>query len=139
MPLKQHENILIFYKKLPIYNCLDLIKTDKMVSRTNKGNYGECSKTTKQEFTGYPKSILEFPSVNTKQQLHQTQKPVELCEFLIKTYTNEGELILDNCMGSGTTGVACKNLNRNFIGIELDEGYFNIAKERIENLKVDDL
>jgi site-specific DNA-methyltransferase (adenine-specific) len=67
--------------------------------------------------------------------LHPTQKPVALFEYLIKTYTNEGETVLDNCMGSGTTGVACVNLNRNFIGMELDEGYFNIAKERIEKIR----
>jgi site-specific DNA-methyltransferase (adenine-specific) len=131
MPLKQHENILVFYKKLPTYNCLDLVKVDKMVSRTNKGNYGECSKTTKQEYTGYPKSIIEFNSIVTKEQLHQTQKPLDLCEYLVKTYTNENETVLDNCMGSGTVGVACKNTNRKFIGIELDNTYFKVATERI--------
>ena len=78
----------------------------------------------------YPLNILEFAKV-TKPE-HPTQKPVELLEYLIKTYTNENDTVLDNCMGSGSTGVACKNLNRNFIGIELDETYFNIAKERIE-------
>lgn len=67
---------------------------------------------------------------------HPTQKPVPLLEYLIKTYTNEGETVLDNCMGSGSTGVACINTNRNFIGIELDENYYNIAKERIENAKI---
>ena len=67
---------------------------------------------------------------------HPTQKPVALLEYLIKTYTNEGDLVLDNCMGSGSTGVACKNLNRNFIGIELDKNYFEIAKNRIENTVV---
>ncbi len=82
--------------------------------------------------TGYPKTILTF---GREIGLHPTQKPVALFEYLIKTYTNEGDLVLDNCMGSGTTGVACKNLNRNFIGIELDETYFNIAKQRIENTK----
>ena len=80
----------------------------------------------------YPKRIQYFNNNFTNNQLHPTQKPVELCEYLIKTYTNENENVLDNCMGSGSTGVACKNLNRNFIGIELDEEYFNIAKERIE-------
>ena len=131
MPLKQHENILVFYKKLPTYNCLNLTKVDKMVSRTNKGNYGECSKTTKQEYTGYPKSILDYNSIISSNQLHPTQKPVELLEYLIKTYTNDGMFVLDNCMGSGSTGVACVNTNRKFIGIELDEGYFKIASDRI--------
>lgn len=80
----------------------------------------------------YPKRIQYFNNNDTSNQLHPTQKPVALCEYLIKTYTNENETVLDNCMGSGSTGVACKNLNRKFIGIELDNTYFKIAKERIE-------
>jgi site-specific DNA-methyltransferase (adenine-specific) len=83
-----------------------------------------------QEWTNYPKNYLEFPY--EKQTVHPTQKPVPLLEYLIKTYTNEGEIVLDNCMGSGSTGVACLNTNRDFIGIELEEKYFNIAKQRIE-------
>ena len=79
----------------------------------------------------YPKSILEVSNANQKGKVHPTQKPVALMEYLIKTYTNEGETVLDFTMGSGTTGVACKNLNREFIGIEKDEKYFNIAKDRI--------
>ena len=83
----------------------------------------------------YPKSVLRFNKEHSSVRLHPTQKPVALFEYLIKTYTNEGDLVLDNCMGSGTTGVACKNLNRNFIGIELDPEYFKIAEKRInENL-----
>lgn len=81
----------------------------------------------------YPTAILEFSNANKRNKSHPTQKPVDLLEYLIKTYTLEGETILDNCMGSGSTGVACLNTNRNFIGIELDEEYFKIAKERIEN------
>ena len=88
-------------------------------------------KQTINNGTRYPKSILKF-NTNKSKSKHPTQKPVELMEYLIKTYTNEGETVLDFTMGSGTTGVACKNLNRKFIGIELDENYFNIAKERIE-------
>lgn len=84
------------------------------------------------EKTGYPRQVLDFANSN-KDVLHPTQKPVALMEYLIKTYTNEGEVVLDFTMGSGTTGVACKNLNRSFIGIELDEDYFNIAKSRIES------
>lgn len=79
----------------------------------------------------YPKSILRFNKDHSSKRLHPTQKPVALCEYLIKTYTVEKDLILDNCMGSGTTGLACKNLNRSFIGIELDQEYFNIACNRI--------
>ena len=85
-----------------------------------------------QEFTNYPKQVLRF---NTERGLHPTQKPVALMEYLIRTYTNEGETVLDNCIGSGTTGVACVNTGRRFIGIELDPEYFAIAKQRIESVK----
>ena len=129
-PLKTYEDIVLFYSKQCTYNPQGVRPTDKFVSRTNRGNYGECSKTTRQTVTNYPRNIVEFPSIDG---VHQTQKPVALMEYLIKTYTNEGETVLDFTMGSGTTGVAAQNLNRNFIGIELDEGYFNIAKQRIEN------
>ena len=83
-----------------------------------------------QEYTNYPRNILEFK--RDLPNIHPTQKPVALLEYLTKTYTNEGETVLDNCMGSGSTGVACVNTNRNFIGMEINEKYFNIAKERIE-------
>ena len=91
----------------------------------------------KQDFTNYPFDVLHFESVG--KSLHATQKPVELLEYLIKTYTNENETVLDNCMGSGGTGVACVNTNRNFIGIELNEKYFNIAKERIDSIRDEEL
>ena len=84
----------------------------------------------KQTHTGYPKSIIEFGTDN-KKNVHPTQKPVPLMEYLIRTYTNEGDVVLDNCMGSGTTGVACVNTGRKFIGVEMDETYYNIAKDRI--------
>ena len=84
-----------------------------------------------EAFTGFPHNVLEYPNVIGSKAIHPTQKPVELFEYLIKTYTNEGEMVLDNTMGSGTTGVACKNTNRNFIGIEKDENYFEIANKRI--------
>lgn len=138
VPLKRHENILVFYKKAPTYNP-QMRKgkyRNKSTSKpsSNSGNYGEI-KHLKDNYNDdyYPTSILEFSNANVRGRLHSTQKPVPLMEYLIKTYTNEGETVLDNVMGSGTTGVACKNLNRNFIGMELDEDYFNIAKERIEN------
>jgi site-specific DNA-methyltransferase (adenine-specific) len=127
-PLKTYEDVVVFYGKQCCYNPQGVKPTSKMVSRTNRGNYGECSATTHQTVTGYPRNLVEFPSVDG---VHQTQKPVALMEYLIKTYTNEGETVLDFAAGSGTTGVACKNLNRNFIGIEMDEGYFEIAKKRI--------
>ena len=140
MPLKEHENILIFYKNLPRYNAQGLIK--KVIptirrGRDNGSNYGESSKDAIQEYENYPKSVLEFASVG--KTIHPTQKPVELLEYLIKTYTIEGELVLDNCMGSGSTGVACVNTGREFIGIELDENYYNIAKNRISQALNDGL
>ena len=127
-PLRNTEDIAVFYANKPTYNPQGTRPTDVMVSRTNRGNYGECSKTTRQTVTGYPTTILEFA---TETGVHPTQKPVALMEYLIKTYTNEGDTILDNCMGSGTTGVACRNTNRNFIGIEMDPTYYDIACGRI--------
>lgn len=123
--------------KTVTYN-LDLQETCKVMSNKNKGgSLGHLSSENKRDNylqlkTGYPKSILEF---NRETGLHPTQKPVDLLEYLVKTYTNENETVLDNCMGSGSTGVACVNTNRKFIGMELDENYFNIAKERIERSK----
>lgn len=87
----------------------------------------------------YPQNILVYSNASQKNKLHPTQKPIELLEYLIKTYTNEGETVLDNCMGSGSTGVACVNTGRKFVGIELDENYFNIAKNRIEQALNDGL
>jgi len=127
-PLRKHEDIVVFYRKQCTYNPQGLKETHAVVSRTNRGNYGDCSKTTVQTKTGYPTSILQIP---TTVGVHPTQKPVELMEYLILTYTKEGDTVLDFTMGSGTTGVACRNLNRKFIGIEMDEGYFDIAKKRI--------
>ena len=135
MPMKEHENVLVFYKKLPTYNPQGLVPLETPIQQTraNSDNYGNMNKRTIQLVTGYPTSVVAFPVESYKGQ-HPTQKPVALFEYLIKTYTNEGETVLDNCMGSGTTGVACKNLNRKFIGIELDEAYFNLAKDRIDNV-----
>ena len=135
MPLKNHENILIFYKKPPIYNPqMRKGKPYTLERNTFTVNYGKQVDMVRTENTGerYPLTILKFK--RDKEKLHPTQKPVALLEYLIKTYTNEGEIVLDNCMGSGSTGVACMNTNRKFIGIELDENYFNIAKERIEKI-----
>ena len=133
MPLKNHENILVFYKKPPIYNPqMREGKPYTIVQGGDSSNYGDYHRvTTENGGERYPVSIIKFN--RDKEKVHPTQKPVALCEYFIKTYTNEGATVLDNCMGSGTTGVACKNLNRNFIGIELDENYFKIAKERIDN------
>lgn len=132
MPMKKHENILAFYKKLPTYNPqFTEGKPYVATYSTHSSNYGKQKDniTTINDGKRYPVDIIKF---NNDRGLHPTQKPVELLEYLIKTYTNEGETVLDNCMGSGSTGVACVNTNRNFIGIELDKGYFEIAKSRIE-------
>ena len=139
--LKYHENISIFYKKQPAYNPQGLIKLKNPITQSNKGKAGKLGHLSsaqkrasyKQEYTNYPKSILKFN--RPSKPLHPTQKPVDLLEYLIKTYTNEGDLVLDFTMGSGSTGVACLDTNRNFIGIELDENYFKIAQDRIENIK----
>ena len=140
MPLQAHENISIFYKKIPIYNPqMEIGKpyTKKSVTNGDGKNYGKfdrVGKTAVNDGTRFPRSVIKISNDNHK-SLHPTQKPVALCEYLIKTYTNDGGAVLDNCMGSGTTGVACKHLNRKFIGIELDNTYFEIAKQRIENEK----
>lgn len=133
MPLKSFEQILVFYSKLPTYNPqFQRGKEHKRGFTSNRAstNYGKY-KTIETGYNSeyYPTDLIEFSQTTTK--LHPTQKPVELCEYLIKTYTNKGETVLDSCMGSGTTGVAAKRLQRHFIGIELDKGYFDIASERI--------
>ena len=138
MPMKQHENIVVFYKKLPTYNpqMREGTPYHKKPSKITSSNYGKYTPLeTISNGERYPVSILDFSNANEKNRLHPTQKPVDLLEYLIKTYTNEGELVLDFTMGSGSTGVAALNTNREFIGIELNEKYFNIAKDRLENIK----
>ena len=140
---KTVETISVFYKKQPTYN--PQMSTYNGKKRTNKVKNGKLGKlidnaekkVVEYQDNGlrYPTQILKFNRDCLKSNLHPTQKPVALCEYLIKTYTKEGGLVLDNCMGSGTTGVAAINTNRNFIGIELEEKYFNIAKNRIEKTK----
>ena len=134
-PLKKHELISVFYKKQPTYNPQGLIEYNKINKRGSMGeNWSEMNSNNYiQRWTNYPTQILEYKY--DKQKLHPTQKPVALLEYLIKTYTDEEEIVLDNCMGSGSTGVACLNTNRKFIGIELDNNYFNIAKNRIEKVQ----
>ena len=136
---KTVETISVFYKKQPTYNPQMSIYTGP--KRTNKVKNGKLGILTdnqnkkvyeyKDNGLRYPTQILKFKRDCLTCNLHPTQKPVALLEYLIKTYTNEKETVLDNCMGSGSTGVACINTNRNFIGFELDEHYFNIAKERL--------
>ena len=130
-PLKKHELISVFYKKQPTYNPQGLQIFGKTNKRKSTGDNWSEMNTNKyiQQYTNYPTQFLEFGY--DKQKFHPTQKPVALLEYLIKTYTNEGGVVLDNCMGSGSTGVACVNTRRKFIGIELEEKYFDTAKDRI--------
>lgn len=138
-PLKKHEIISVFYRKQPTYNPQGLQVYGKINKRKSTGdNWSEMNNNEYiQRFTNYPTQILEFGY--DKEKLHPTQKPVALLEYLIKTYSNEDDIILDNCMGSGSTGVACVNTGREFIGIELDENYYNIAKNRISQALNDGL
>ena len=138
-PLREHEDICVFYKKQPTYNpqmvkCLPHQRNHsrgKMEKEQTNRCYGKFGKAV-DIITNlkYPKSILNFKRPHP--QIHPTEKPVALLEYLINTYTNDGDTVLDNCMGSGSTGVAAVNTNRKFIGIELDENYYNIAKQRID-------
>lgn len=141
-PAKYHENIIVFSIKKVKFNPQKWkVSEDKIDKRKTRNKHyvkkeshvGNLIRTRYvDDGTRFPKSIIVL-NKKTNGNLHPTQKPVALMEYLIKTYTNENDLVLDNCMGSGTTGVACKNLNRDFIGIELDKEYFKIAKERIRN------
>lgn len=133
MPVRKHEQVLVFAEAPTIYNAQGLVacnvtRTDKVShSSENYGKRGGVEYT--QEWSNWPRDVLEIASEGST--VHPTQKPVALMEYLIRTYTNEGDTVLDNTMGSGTTGVACMNTGRNFIGIERDADYFCIAAERI--------
>jgi len=151
-PIKKIEDICVFSKgtiangskRLMKYNPQGLIKcgkirppkNDSVPEQSTIGKRPSRANSYKQEFTNYPNDYIKF-SFETKPK-HSTQKPLELLEYLVKTYTNKGDTVLDNTMGSGTTGVACVNTNRNFIGIEQDEKYFNIAKNRINEHRTND-
>lgn len=142
MPLKDIETISVFYRKPPTYNPQDIVKCNRVISNSTKVKKqnnitalnGGAFKTEsfKQEYTNYPRQILKF---SVEQGLHPTQKPVALLEYLIKTYTQEGETVLDFTMGSGSTMIACLNTNRKGIGIELDNHYFDVATKRINEHK----
>ena len=149
-PLKNIEDVMVFSqgritngKRTPIkYNPQGFIEKieNKINTSDYDGTFGSSSVKKGKEFkstgTGYPKCLIQFPK--EKDKFHPTQKPVSLCEYLINTYTNEGDTVLDFTMGSGSTGVACVNTNRNFIGIELDDEYFEIAKQRISEARKQD-
>ena len=147
-PLRNVEDVVVFYFSTPLYNPQGLVKFDKKIKNSGSEGGGSLRSDTlktegrgqlrtagyvyNQEFTNYPRQTLEGLKID-KEKLHPTQKPVALMEYLIRTYTNPFDTVLDFTMGSGTTGVAARNLARYFIGIELDKGYFETAKERIEN------
>ena len=149
-PMKEHESVLIFSNGKPLYNAQmqeraesgkAMIKSG-VKSKASNGNdvYGGANKgydnSRQNADLRVPSSVQQF---KRERGLHPTQKPVALMEYLIKTYTNEGNVVLDNCMGSGTTGIACLNANRSFVGMEKDETYFNIAKNRIESCMIDEI
>ena len=142
MPLRRHEQVAVFYKHLPTYNPqftqgkpLHSKGTAYQTKELTNNNYGDF-KATDDDRAGstekYPTSIMKFQKPHPSVCVHPTEKPVALLEYLVKTYTNEGDVVLDNCMGSGSTGVACQNTNREFIGMELDEDYYKLACERIK-------
>jgi DNA modification methylase len=140
-PLRSHENILIFYKKPPVYNPQKTsghvkkeVKASSRKSRKieiwNKHDKAIDYSSTER----YPRSVLYFASDRQKESYHPTQKPLRLIEYLIKTYSNEGDIVLDNCIGSGTMAVAAINTNRRYIGMEKEEKYYDIALERISKI-----
>ena len=142
-PLRCHEDICVFYNKQPTYNPQPYKKNtigifSKKIGNHKSDNYSsELVKSNNDNSFGYPRSIIKKRSIynlDNEVRYHPTQKPLELIEYLIKTYSNEGNLVLDNCMGSGTTAVACKRLNRRFIGFELDKEYYEISLKRLLNV-----
>ena len=146
LPIKYHEDVCVFYKKQPTYNPQRILRTSigsvarcrnpvgKGIAARAHGTLKNVGNKQYDAATKGPETVLKIDCVpNSRGRLHPTQKPVALMEYLIKTYTNKGETVLDFCMGSGTTGVACKNLKRNFTGIEKDKSYYEIAKKRILN------
>jgi len=145
-PFKEHENILVFYAENATYNPIKIDRTSKRFARAYNSNgatevYGIDIKHTKQTNKRMPSSIITVPGeVNNqykKQRFHPTQKPLALFAYLIKTYTNEGELVLDNCIGSGTTAIAAVRTGRYFIGMELEPKYVDIARERLKQEVLD--
>ena len=139
-PMRKHEILLVFYNKQPTYNVMEYHKrviTDKWDAEYDESIYGKVN--VKKRFgrcydKPFPNSIIQMSNLNLHKRHHPTEKTQDVLEWIIKYYTNEGDTILDPTMGSGSTGVACKTLNRNFIGIELEKEYFDVAYERINNL-----
>ena len=147
MPMKAHENVLVFYSKLPTYNpqmtsghkpMNAVLPKDNIPEPEEKRNYNHVDKRTGNPGGGttrYPRDVIEFPVINNDdpQKFHPTQKPIKMIEYFIKTYSNPGDTILDNCMGSGSTCIAANNTDRQYIGIEMTEEYYNLAVAWIES------
>lgn len=138
MPMKAHENICVFYRKLPTYNpqwwyAEPYIRKDRIQSK----NYRPLERTPTicEDGRRYPLDVIEFNNASLTWS-HPTEKPIDLCEYLIKTYTDLGGVVLDSCMGSGTTGVACVQTERSFVGIEMNQEYFDIAAKRIKEAEM---
>jgi site-specific DNA-methyltransferase (adenine-specific) len=138
MPMRSHELILLFYRRLPVYNPQGIIPVDK--PRTERKHFADrdyayparsLSKPCIQRYKNYPRSVMNFTHNNSK-TIHPTQKPLEMFKYLILTYSNPGDVVLDMCMGSGTTAVAAVETGRKFLGFEMDEGYFRAAEERVK-------
>ena len=143
MPLRIHEQILIFYKKLGIYNPQKVMGNKNhskgKVKKNKNRNYGEFGFKDNKELLGnlkHPTSIITIQKTHPSKALHRTEKPVELADWIIKTYTNESDLVLDNCIGSGWTAVSCKKNNRNFIGIDLNKNFVEVSKKRIQEIQM---
>jgi site-specific DNA-methyltransferase (adenine-specific) len=139
-PMRKHENIMVFYQNQPTFNQQHLIKLDKPIESGRKRlrndeqhRLGVAGKEHKTTHTGWQTSVLEFSNPSGAGHLHPTMKPIDLLRFLIRVYTNEGDTVLDNCMGSGTTAIACIKEHRHFIGFELNKEYFDKACKRIDN------
>ena len=141
MPLRQHEQIAVFYKALPTYNpqftqgkplhSKGFSYKNKELKNQNYGKFNATDDVRAGSTEKYPASILSFAKPHPSVAQHRTEKPVALLEHLVNTYTNPGQVVLDNCMGSGSTGVACVNTGRRFVGMEIDKGYFDVAVNRI--------
>lgn len=146
-PLRIHEDVCVFYNAQPTYNPQKTTGHKRKVSTAHHkrnckktSDYGDYEMRSYDSTERFPTSVITFATDKQKSALHPTQKPVALLEWLIKTYTNPGELVLDNCMGSGSTGVACVNTGRQFVGMELDQTYFEIAEKRIlETIKMEEI
>ena len=144
-PLRRHEQIAIFYKKQPTYNPIFTIGKPlhgkginylkKSIKNNNYGTYKQQEDTRKNSIQKYPVSILKFNKTHPSKSNHPTEKPIELLEYLIQTYSNENEIVLDNCIGSGSTAIACIKSKRHYIGYEIDNEYFNIACQRLNEME----